>query len=432
MMIFHYESLLKIEPRSENATLKELYLKKLTSYHQPKPQDTVIFGIRGLEKSEPGRFLININAYMRFVRAQGILLGLFVAVGVLVKEMQSLFHSSGRSSSSALTDSSNWDGIDTESLPIRGDDEFVTAMRLAAALDCPVRMSDAPQAATLNSIRRVLDVDTVNPNKFVAGARSLAFSALGVEPPTSPSVLQSPPVLPPASSPPSQSRIKWLENIYGPSKLRPAEWINIPLVYAENWNMIKSLLPLLIIGLVSTGLTLAAAVLDENGIGLLPLLSTTTTTASTSPILSPALDLAAQLPPEVANTGQLVLQKVGGTLSFLFGVDGGELSPEQNVAVETVIEMISLLLLIRLAKLIGSDRDKIIARRVMEICNEFPVCLSISTSSSSRSFYLHMLQGSEVVVVIGMLHCNGVARHLLSGVDPLSICESDPIDGVQR
>jgi hypothetical protein len=202
-------------------------------------------------------------------------------------------------------------------------------------------------------------------------------------------------------------------------------------VYAENWNMIKSLLPLLIIGLVSTGLTLAAAVLDENGIGLLPLLSTTTA-AATSPILSPALDLTTQLPPEVANTGQLILEKVGGTLSFLFGVDSGELSPELNVAVETVIEIISLLLLIRLAKLIGSDRDRIIARRVMEICNEFPVCLSISTSSSSRSFYLHMLQGSEVVVVIGMLHCNGVARHLLSGVDPLSICESDPIDGVQR
>jgi hypothetical protein len=28
------------------------------------------------------------------------------------------------------------------------------------------------------------------------------------------------------------------------------------------------------------------------------------------------------------------------------------------------------------------------------------------------------LQGTDVVVVVGMLHCNGVARWLLSGLDP--------------
>ena len=28
-------------------------------------------------------------------------------------------------------------------------------------------------------------------------------------------------------------------------------------------------------------------------------------------------------------------------------------------------------------------------------------------------------QGTDIVVVVGMLHCNGVARWLLSGEDPL-------------
>lgn len=35
-----------------------------------------------------------------------------------------------------------------------------------------------------------------------------------------------------------------------------------------------------------------------------------------------------------------------------------------------------------------------------------------------------VLQGEDIVVVIGMLHCNGVARWLLSGVDPLKFISS--------
>ena len=33
---------------------------------------------------------------------------------------------------------------------------------------------------------------------------------------------------------------------------------------------------------------------------------------------------------------------------------------------------------------------------------------------------MSLLQGQDIVVVIGMLHCNGVARWLLSGVDPMT------------
>jgi hypothetical protein len=34
------------------------------------------------------------------------------------------------------------------------------------------------------------------------------------------------------------------------------------------------------------------------------------------------------------------------------------------------------------------------------------------------------IQGTDVVVVIGMLHCNGVARWLLSGADPLATAKA--------
>jgi hypothetical protein len=36
----------------------------------------------------------------------------------------------------------------------------------------------------------------------------------------------------------------------------------------------------------------------------------------------------------------------------------------------------------------------------------------------------HCIQGQDIVVVIGMLHCNGVARWLLSGLNPLAFIDA--------
>ena len=74
-----------------------------------------------------------------------------------------------------------------------------------------------------------------------------------------------------------------------------------------------------------------------------------------------------------------------------------ELPAEVEFSVDTVVDIVSMLLLIRLTKIIGSDRDRIIAQKIQQACDEYP--------------------GQELVVVIGMLHCNGVARYLLSGKD---------------
>ena len=68
-------------------------------------------------------------------------------------------------------------------------------------------------------------------------------------------------------------------------------------------------------------------------------------------------------------------------------------------AVNVVVDLFSILLLVRLTKLIGTDRDTVIAKKVQQVC------------AQSKP-------GAEVVVVIGMLHANGVARWLLSGKDP--------------
>lgn len=313
-------------------------------------------------------------------------------MGILVKEMQSMFHSSARLPSSATTVSHNNSSV--ENFPIPGEDEFATAMRMAAALDFPVRMSDANQADTLSSIRGVVSADTVNPIMVVQGAQSLAFSALGLDMTPKDTSLTIKTTI---SS--SDTQMEFLRSIYG--ELRP-EWINIPAVYAENWNMIKSLLPLVLIAVVSSVIGVAANTLDANGIGPIP--------QSLEMFPPTQLDLTTILPDMIMSSPQRQLlnmwfapiaSKVGDALVAISDVMDTEWTPAQEAAINIVVESFSALLLIRLAKIIGSDRDKIIASKVMSICREFPE--------------------SEVVVVIGMLHCNGVAKYLASGVDPLAV-----------
>ena len=75
------------------------------------------------------------------------------------------------------------------------------------------------------------------------------------------------------------------------------------------------------------------------------------------------------------------------------------ISEHLNIRISNISECSSrysnLFVLVRMAKLIGADRDVIIAEKIDEACRKYP-------------------KNSEFVVVIGMLHCNGVARKLLS------------------
>ena len=202
-----------------------------------------------------------------------------------------------------------------------------------------------------------------------------------------------------------------LTNVYGQMQ---SEWINIPLVYAENWSMVKSLMPLFVIAGVSALLTLAADQLDAAGVGLL---------TSPNP-LPPDITSFHMDPSTIGVSPQLIdmARKFNAFVDKIFGLLNFEFTEDQVFAADVVIQSFSFLLLIRLAKIIGSDRDKIIASKVMKICEEFPVQFNPHYYSFVIVDIIHYtdFKGSDVVVVIGMLHCNGVARYLLSGVDPLA------------
>ena len=142
--------------------------------------DIAVSGVKGIQSNHVGRLLFSFQGFFHFVKSQGVLLGLFVGMGVLVKELQSMFHSEPRLSYSSEDISSKVDSNNILNIPFPGEDEFVTAMRVAQAFEYPVRMSDAPQAETLKNIKRVASLEIINPQSVVEGAQSLAFSALGL------------------------------------------------------------------------------------------------------------------------------------------------------------------------------------------------------------------------------------------------------------
>jgi len=400
----------KIAPNG-NSTMYNIYKNKAEAYEKKRKEQEL--------KKIP--VWSSVAPFFSFLKSQGFLVGSFVGMGMLVSTLQRLVR------------------------PGPMSDEFTTAMQIAEQLNVPIRLGDAQQSATLRSVRKIISKDTFDPKMVINGAKSLAFSAFGLQ----------------LDSFPMSGVQKQSDRDDILAGLERSKWVNIPAVYVENKSMINSLLPLIIISFITSLLPLAGQASEfihpfaMNAATEAPATTTTTAAAALtggldifsaathsaiasgmntlagtstshlssgsadslvlstlSPVdtVSSTLDSFSQSTPGltagaewfergsqwIADIGQTVVSKVvDPTLAFL----GEEIPPEIERPLNVAVDSISLLFLIRMAKIIGSDRDRIIASKIQDACKEYP--------------------GSEVVVVIGMLHCNGVARWLLSGEDPL-------------
>ncbi|KAJ1418079.1 hypothetical protein B484DRAFT_453781 [Ochromonadaceae sp. CCMP2298] len=349
----------RIRPNG-NASMLNVYNEKLRVYDAKRALDP-----------DQGP-LAQFKPFYEFLTSQGPVVGSFVAVGMVVGGLQRAVRGVGA--------------------PI--GDEFTTAMRAAEQLNVPVRMGDAQQSATLRSVKKIISRETFDPRAVWEGAQSLAFSAFGMR--VDPFPTEN-------LRPPAREELQ--------TALDGSNWVNIPAVYVENKSMINSLLPLIIISLFTSLLPLAGQAADlmhyQEAVTVLgsapiapiaPLVPDISTISAFS--LSASASASAVVPGPLGAANALVgaagMQLLGPVLSFLTD----DLPPGVEGAVNTAVDVFSLLLLIRMAKIIGADRDRIIASKIQDACKEFP--------------------GSDVVVVVGMLHCNGVARWLLSGQDPLA------------
>ena len=291
----------------------------------------------------------------RYVANQGVVAGLFIILGLSVSVLQKLAR--GGDTVAGVKYNSGGKGGAVGSASARRmakADEFVTAMLAAEQQDIEVSLGDAPQSDTLNSVKKVFTPDLYSPRQVSEGALLLGFSVLGAGP---------------------YDSNKRLGERIPRDLLDRCEWLNIPGTYVSNRKMLQGLAPLMLVSL-SALVTLA-----------LPLIPG----ASASPEDALA---AASVTASAASSGVPTMGMATSIMSLLTT----ELPAPVSQAIDSVVDVFSLLLLIRLTKLIGTDRDAIIASKVQDACRRYP--------------------GKDIVVVIGMLHANGVARWLLSGEDP--------------
>ena len=285
----------------------------------------------------------------RFVASQGFVAGTFIMLGLAVSSLQKVARGSGSV------------GANGRRTPL---DEFSTAMVAAERQSIEVSLGDAPQSDTLNSVKRVFTPELFSPKQVCEGALLLWFSVLGVGP------LDS---------------FKALGERIPRNLLDESDWLSIPNVYWQNRQMFQGLAPLLLISLSTTLLTLVSPLFSAGALADLSPDATAAAAAAASAGGIPTLGLA----------------------SSILSAITAELPVPVEQAVDSLVDVFSILLLIRLTKLIGTDRDAVIAAKVQDACRRYP--------------------GKDVVVVIGLLHANGVARWLLSGEDPRTFPSPSPL-----
>lgn len=303
----------RIRPNS-NATFQSLYDKKLNYIQQ----------LESAPSTPASRAFNNFLAYLRFFRQQGPLIGSFVSIGLFVSSLQRMF----------------------KAFP-KGD-EFTTAMRTANELNIPVRVCDAPQQQTLQSLQNLISWDTLNPGTIIEATKLLMFSAFGFQ----------------------SSGMPWT-TAQGAKTVSPTSLINIPSVYVNDKTMLKSLTPIAVIFAWSILLGL----LPSNGeaMELLPPLVTSQDVSEMTDIVQSIVGVD-NTPTDTLNAvGEVTVNTVNSGWEWLQTAASSSLSPEVDQAINSAITAFSMLLLVRMAKIIGADRDRIISKNLKQICKDYPV-----------------------------------------------------------
>ena len=360
-----------IKPNDNNSTMMDLYEEKYQEEIEKKK-------IRG-EKRFGSSALAAVPLYFGFLKEQGLIIGSFVTTGMIASSLQKLMRRSVQV------------------------DEFTTAMQVAEEFHIPIRLGDARQSVTLKSVNQIISLDTINPIAIIHGAKSLAFSTFGTL----------------FSFPDRVTRKAERDEEFRLSQAK-CQWLSIPLVFWENKRMIVALFPLLIVSIITTllgylghsGANADTAVWLSHAISHRTSLVMDTVPRSpidynsnlgsafnvqfglqaqfTDMLRSVSMPLQIHLHTVVAMLQSTIIQPLNSLPSATvttasapasnhwewFGAYYREfLSAIQSLQsmVSSSTDFIFTLLLIRMAKIIGSDRDKIIASKVAAVCKEFPV-----------------------------------------------------------
>jgi hypothetical protein len=381
-------------PPNGNDTMLNMYQRKITAVEKQMRET-------GLEMGRSNTAFA--LAFADFVKREGPITGSFVTIGLIVSAVQRLFR------------------------PSEVGDEFITAMKMAEYMNIPIKLGDAQQSATLRSVQKVASFETLNPSKVWEGTVLLAFSTFGWRISARPER-----ELDNAALNAGEFTATWRNRLR--DALDKSRWLSLPQVYSRNKSLVLSLSPLLGASLLTVvlgylldsgadgGATLSgpsgsagnlvgassvvlaqlqlvlgkvivaagsvmpvhsAAVLKPAVQAAATNLGTTTAAGNALTALQHALAATAMvhthLPASLllhSATAHAVLDKLVKVWDATVAVLRAEPPPAVARAVNVLSDVLSFLLIVRLGKLIGSDRDRIIASKIRDACKVYPVSCS--------------------------------------------------------
>jgi hypothetical protein len=148
--------------------------------------------------------------------------------------------------------------------------------------------------------------------------------------------------------------------------LKASRWVSIPGAYLDDFNMLKSLLPLLLASIVTTFVGTLPLFIEDGVVDI-----SNVNAAITDP--STAISTLEVTTSAIMTYFGAIFHDTIGSGAFYMSVEKFFSGIDLDASGSLFIDAMSLLFLIRMAEVIGTNRDCIIAQKVQSAATEFPV-----------------------------------------------------------
>lgn len=149
--------------------------------------------------------------------------------------------------------------------------------------------------------------------------------------------------------------------------LKASRWVSIPGAYLDDFNMLKSLLPLLLASIVTTFVGTLPLFIEDGVVDINNLNAALNTGPST------AISTLEVTTSAIMTYFGAIFHDTIGSGAFYMSVEKFFSGIDLDASGSLFIDAMSLLFLIRMAEVIGTNRDCIIAQKVQSAATEFPV-----------------------------------------------------------
>ena len=146
--------------------------------------------------------------------------------------------------------------------------------------------------------------------------------------------------------------------------LKDSQWLSVPGAYFDDRSMLQTLVPIIATSVVTTAIGSVYVTGTVASIEKINDLSITAESIS-SALLPIQITTSAVMTylSALINTHAKWMTDIGAFLSTL----------DQENVLNNIANLVSVLLIIRMSRLIGTDRDRIIAEKIQATASEFPV-----------------------------------------------------------